>query len=128
ERPNGLGMSRAAPIKQEGSQAESYFQNRDDLARRSAVSAPAPCWAARLVEYLWAIGILWQLARHSKVLGSFCLIPDCLIRFTTINIGLSEFRIKTNSNTKTVDGLLVLTGCQTGIGSTPMKCRVISFD
>jgi hypothetical protein len=44
--PNGSGMSRAAVIDREYNRADSSLQNRHDLARRLAASAPCPCWAA----------------------------------------------------------------------------------
>jgi hypothetical protein len=47
-RPNDLALSCAATLDRERARAVSNLQNRPELARRTAASAPAPCWAAGL--------------------------------------------------------------------------------
>ena len=45
EAPNGLRITRAAPLEREYEQAVFVFQNRADLARRAAASGACACWA-----------------------------------------------------------------------------------
>src|SRR4051812_971962 len=43
-RPNGLVLSRSAPIDREGSRADSRRQHRADLSQRIAASGGSACW------------------------------------------------------------------------------------
>src|SRR6266540_4575973 len=87
--PNGLALSRAAPLDRKGNCAETSLQKCSDLARRAAASATAPCWTATTSTGI-RVAILCRVivCRPLLVGFGFNLAPKIIVRNATTSPNL----------------------------------------